>query len=254
MPLQWHGWSSWQRAWTTEPEGSALRAFWRSRPPQWLQKSSTAERGARPPWWLLPFRGFLAASCGGFRAGGAFWNHITWVTAAPAHSWQAAEATILAEYSSALWQVKQWQVSSQKQNDVLFILQSISRNSPAGVETAWDWEQRLGARTSEQDYGDGCSSVADTGQLWVLTAVASPDKRRHVFFFFQNVFKISKTGISHETLQVNCLSASWWQFWLRTTFPHVILVFHWLVAGVAQDCCGSGTGSIMSDSLWPHGL
>ena len=98
----------------------------------------------------FPFHGFLAASCGGFRAGGAFWNHITWVTAAPAHSWQAGEATVLAEYSSALWQVKQWQVSSQKQNDVLFILQSISRKSPAGVEAAWDGEQHVGARTRER--------------------------------------------------------------------------------------------------------
>ena len=91
-----------------------------------------------------------------------------------------------------------------------------------------------------EDYSDGCFSVADTGQLCVLTAVALPDKRRHLFFFFfQNVFEISKTGLSHETLQVNCLSASLWYFWLRTTFHQATLVFHWLVAGVAQDCCGS---------------
>lgn len=51
------------------------------------------------------------------------------------------------------------------------------------METAWDWEQHLGARTSEQDYGDGCFSVADTGQLCVLTAVALPDKRKYLFFF-----------------------------------------------------------------------
>ena len=245
--------SSRQRVWTTEPKVFGLWAFWRNCPPQWhYRKARLQNAGHRAPYWLFP----LPRVSGGF----LWWipgrgsilksHHVGHGCPCPFMAGRGGHSpcwificTLASEtVTSVLTETKRCIIHSAE------YFQEI----PSGGGSRLGLGATCRCQDPWEDYSDGCFSVADTGQSCVLMAIALPDRRRHLFFFFQNVFKISKTGISHETLQVNCLSASLWYFWLRTTFHHVILVFHWLVAGVAQDCRGSG--SVVSDSVRPHGL
>lgn len=119
--------------------------------------------------------GFRWLPVGRLRAGGTFWNHITRVITDPVCSQWAAGVTIFTEYSFALWQGKEWQASSQKQSDVLFILQRVLPDVKAMGQPQLGWRCQLCAGRSEQSGRDHASmpQAQDSYVSWEL--FLSPD-------------------------------------------------------------------------------
>lgn len=58
--------------------------------------------------------------------------------------------------------------------------------------------------------------------------------KEETLLLFQNMLKLSKTEISLETLEVNCSVCFFITFLLGTTFHHVMLICHWLEAGLVR--------------------